>query len=75
MNKLPKFEIEFIVNRLHVGTTDEQIARDIRHRLRRNPWTQTPAGQRFEDKCVRYALKCHHDNQHLYRVVTSGNFN
>lgn len=54
-----------------LGTSEDAIAIDIRKRLRRNPWIATPAGQRFEDRCVDYALKCHERNRDLYRRVTA----
>ena len=69
---IPKTEIEWIVARFHVGTPNETIARDIRRRLRRVPWIATPAGGRFETKCVAYALKCHADNLALFRTVNGG---
>jgi hypothetical protein len=69
---IPREQIEWIVRRFHVGTETETIARDIRRRLRKNPWIATPAGQRFEDRCVAYALKCHAHNGQLYRDVTGG---
>lgn len=72
MRAIPRQQIAWIVRRFHVGTPNETIARDIRARLRRNPWIATASGQRFEERCVAYALKCHAENQKLYREVTGG---
>ena len=72
---IPKQQIQWLVARFHVATESETIARDIRHRLRQNPWIATPAGQRFEDRCVAYALKCHRQNRELFRNVTAGYLN
>lgn len=69
---IPKREIEWIINRLHVSETDASIRADIHMRLRGNPWIATPAGQRFEGRCVAYALKIHAANRGLYQRLTAG---
>ena len=67
--QIPKASIEWLVNRLHVSTTDEEVATDMRRRVR----TATPdVTAAVEKRIVAYALKCHHKNQGLYRAVVSG---
>lgn len=66
--QIPKQTIEWLVARLHCSVSDEDVARDMRRRVRQNP-TLTAS---FEKRCVTYALKCHHENQGLYRRVVSG---
>jgi hypothetical protein len=65
---IPTMAIEWIVNRFHVGTPDEEIATDIRRRVRSVPEV-SPA---LEKKMVNYALKQHHKNQGLYHSVMTG---
>lgn len=72
MKTIPRSQIEWVVRRFHVGTASETIARDIRRRLRSNPWIATRAGQRFETRCVAYALGCHARNAEVYRYVSGG---
>ena len=62
---VPKGAISFIVDRLHVGTSDAEVEANITKRTAK----LTPAQQR---KCVAYALKCHHENQGLYDFVMRG---
>lgn len=63
---IPKSSIKWLVGRLHVGTPDTDIERDIAERCRKGTPAQVKA-------CVTYALKCHRDNQKLYRLVMGGN--
>lgn len=67
--QIPKASIEFLVARLHVGVSDEEVARDMRRRVRTGTPNVTDA---MEKRIVKYALKCHHANQGLYRAVVSG---
>jgi hypothetical protein len=65
---IPKGSIEWIVNKLHVGTSDEAVKTNIRKRC-------TPDGGWSEAAIVKaeeYAIKCHRKNQDLYRRVMSG---
>ena len=66
--QIPKASIEWLVNRLHVSVTDEEIAADMRRRIRINPGVT----EATEKRVVAYALKCHHKNQELYSAVVSG---
>jgi len=64
---LPKAQIDFAVGKYHVGTSDEEIAEDIRKRAEKMKWPEgaITAG-------VKYALKRHHANQGVYTAVMSG---
>jgi len=64
-NIVPESAIRWLIGRVHVSTPDAQVEADIRRR--------TPkATKEAQDACVAYALKCHHENQNLYRSVQSG---
>jgi hypothetical protein len=65
--QVPKFDIEFLVNKEHVGTPDDAIAAMITDRCER-------AGVAPENiaLCVKYALKVHTGNRKLYSSVMSG---
>jgi hypothetical protein len=68
--KIPKASIEWLVNRLHVGVSDEDVKKDIRRRARRYP----DVSEAFIERMADYAVKHHHANQQLYQTVTSGRF-
>ena len=65
MSAIPKFEINWVVDRFHVGAPDEDIAQDIRSRCSK----QSPD---FTLRCVAHALRRHDDNRSLYRRVMGG---
>jgi hypothetical protein len=66
-NLVPEAAIRWLLGRVHVGTPDAEIEADIRQRTSR-------ATKKVQDACVAYALKCHRENQDLYRAVQSGHF-
>ena len=67
-NKIPKRQIDFIVDRFHVGTPNRDIEADIRGRADRSPdWTPATT-----TAAVKYALKRHGDNIELYCRVMGG---
>lgn len=66
--KIPKGAIEWLVSRLHVSVSDEDVKTDIRRRARRTP----DVSEKFVEKMAEYAVKCHHKNQELYTAVTTG---
>ena len=68
MQAIPKASIEWLVNRLHVSTSDEDVKRDIRRRARRYP----NATEAYIERMAEYAVKCHRKNQVLYSAVVSG---
>ncbi len=61
--QIPKSEIEFIVRKMHVGTTDAEVKAEMDRRLRDAPTAWTPALKR---QAIAYAIKAHHKNQKLY---------
>ena len=61
--QVPKHNISWLVAKLHVGTPDATVEADIRDRLQRLASETTPAQR---NACVKYALKCHRDNQALF---------
>jgi len=65
---IPKASIEWLVNRLHVSVSDEDVKKDIRRRARRNP----NVTESLIERMANYAVKCHRKNQALYLAVTSG---
>lgn len=63
--KIPTGQIEWLVRREHVATGDSEIAAMIRERA-------TGWSDRLINQAVAYAIKCHRDNQDLYRHVYRG---
>ena len=70
--QIPKQSIEWLVAKLHVSVSDEEVARDMRRRLADAPITTPRGTAAFENRVVAYALKCLHENQGLYRRIVSG---
>jgi hypothetical protein len=68
--QIPYASIRWYIGTLHVGNPDDLVAQDITNRLRSHNRDITASQIK---KCVDYALKCHHENQELYRAVVSGN--
>lgn len=66
--RVPRGNLRWLINKLHVSTSDEAIEADIRRRCQENP-DFTAA---LILASVRYALAVHHSNQDLYHRVTSG---
>ena len=64
--RVPRTDIRWFVDRLHVGTPDDDIAADIRRRATGLPG-YTPA---IIEASIRYALLRHARNRDLYRHVT-----
>lgn len=64
---IPKAAIDFLVGRYHVGTSDQEIAEDIKKRGQKNKW---PAGA--VTAAAKYAIKRHHANQKMYGDVMGG---
>jgi len=57
--QVPKQSISWLLGRVHVSTPDSEVEADIRRRCS----ALTPAQR---NACVKYALKCHRDNQALF---------
>lgn len=65
---LPKDMIRYVVDKMHVGTSDAKVRYEIRRRTESNAnWT--PALVRQAEN---YAVKVHHDNQKMYAYVMGG---
>lgn len=65
--KIPKFSIERHVAHLHVSVSDEQIRSEIQQAATAPGWTPELVLEAQD-----YAVKCHHENQALYRDVVNG---
>lgn len=63
--KIPEASIRWLIGRVHVGTSDAEIEADMLRRCAKATTAQQKA-------CVKYALKCHRENQALYGYVMSG---
>jgi hypothetical protein len=69
---IPKGQIQWLVERLHVGTTHEEVEKEIRKRITGAGWT--PAKVR---EAIAYAIKCHQRNRgvfaHVMRTIPNPN--
>jgi hypothetical protein len=71
--KVPEATINFIVDKFHVGTSDDAIRADIRRRCA--PRNGNPGATDSQlAKMEAYAVKRHHANQGLYSAVMTGRF-
>lgn len=62
---VPRWEVRWIVARLHVGTSPTGVVREMSRRMSRSRFTKA------NRKAVyRFALAQHEQNQHLYHIVT-----
>lgn len=65
--QVPEGSIRWLLGRVHVSTPDSEVEADIRRRL------CSPQVTEIQRKaCVKYALKCHRENQALYCRVIYG---
>jgi len=62
--RVPRNDIRQLVSRIHVGTSEAEIAEDIRKRCNAPGYTATIIRQ-----SVAYALECHKRNRELYCYV------
>jgi len=65
--EIPKGAISWLVNRMHVSTTTEEVKADIRARCTTAGWTEKKIVE-----AENYAVRCHDENRTLYRAVTTG---
>lgn len=65
--RMPRSAISWLINRLHVSISDEEIERDIRNRCTAPGYTEPLIKQ-----SVSYALECHKRNRDLYHDVVCG---
>lgn len=63
--------IDTVVNRLHVGTSDDEVRADIRRRTGPRAGYKTWTQKQIEAAEV-HALKTHHANQAMYARVMRG---
>ena len=63
--QVPEGSIRWLLGRVHVSTPDAEVEADIR-------LTCSKATEAQRKACVKYALKCHRENQALYCRVIYG---
>jgi len=67
--------VNFLVDRLHVGTPMVEIVREFRNRFKKGQPDGLSAANRQERKRIyRLAINRHHANRQLYRDVMRGGF-
>lgn len=67
----PVDQINRIIDRLHVSTTDEEVKTEIAHRAQ---FSSTPSAPALVENMQAIALHRHRKNQALYRAVQTGTF-
>jgi hypothetical protein len=65
--RVPRADIHWLMGRVFVGTADEEVAAETRHRCTAPGFTEV-----LIKASIRYALICHKRNQELYHYVTTG---
>lgn len=65
--RTPRYDLKWLMGRVHVGTPDSEVETDIRQRCEKSGF---PA--KITAESVKYALICHHENKGLYRHVMRG---
>jgi hypothetical protein len=65
---IPSGQIVWLVNCLHVGTSDAAVVREFYGRMRKQP----AFTKRVRKAIYRYALEQHHGNQGFYAAIQSG---
>jgi len=63
--------IGWLIGRLHVSTTDREVIRFVRSKIRAEI-RRDPAKREVRKQIYRDALDAHHRNQKLYRSVMRG---
>lgn len=63
--------IKWLVNRLHVSTSDRAVIREIRNHIKPE-YRSARTNRRVRHGFYREALETHHNNQGLYQLVTRG---
>lgn len=63
-------EIRWLMGKIHVATSDYEVAREIIGRVRKVPANRARTDYRnIRNAMVRGALQAHHRNQETYRAV------
>lgn len=75
--QVPKGMINFIVDKHHVGTSDDAIRADIRRRVARSAARAASVGMKGAtdkqlQKMEAYAVERHHSNQAVYNCAMGG---
>lgn len=65
---IPSGQIVWLVNRLHVGTSDTGVVRDFYRRMRGKP----AFTKRIRKAIYRYAIQQHNGNRGFYAAVQAG---
>lgn len=65
--QIPVGQIQWLVNRQHVGTSEGDIVRMLRRRMTASGWTKDRRKEAY-----RLAIAIHRDNRTLYRAVQAG---
>jgi hypothetical protein len=65
--RVPRVDIHWLIGRVHVGTSDDEVAADVRKRCTAPGYTPAIVRQ-----SVAYALECHRRNRALYSRVMGG---
>lgn len=68
-DKVPTFHVDWLLGRVHVTTSDAEVARNFRDRLERS---DTAHPKQLADDVIRYALWRHAENRAEYNYVMGG---
>lgn len=68
MRPIPYGQIQWLVDKMHVGTSDEDVTKDLVARM--DGWND-----REKQAAIEFALKVHAHNRNLFHQVNTGNFN
>ena len=61
LNERSKYEINWLVNRMHISTSDKNILRDFYERMKDKNYPSE-----LRKNVYRYAIECHHKNMNNY---------
>lgn len=64
---IPCGQIRWIVDRMHVSMSHQEVADELRRRMTSSDWTEDR-----KNEAIAYAIKCHEHNRSLYNDVMSG---
>ena len=71
MDKMSLY-VNFLVDRLHVGTPMVEIVREFRNRFKKGQHGLSAAHRKERKRVYRLAMNRHHFNRELYRKVMGG---
>lgn len=67
MRPIPFGQIQWLVDKMHVGTSDEEVTNDLLARM--SHWTDEE-----QQEAIKFALRVHAENRKLFHQVNTGNF-